>query len=255
MSWYLSGTVKKKHSITMYQGRPDMNRNSRANSNAWREGFSALISVARSAINAATSNDPLAVASIADQVNKLCALKRPNARNCFLSAMPTRAGDAVNVMIDHRPRKHAKVSKPREFDTIGFPGYLLMHSIGMTCSFHILSKGLYYLRLEAPRECRADCRTGLRVFLSRVELNVGPGEDAPFAGDDHHSYRRADLKTAKSRSYLPRSKYGREQVIELAMIMFARVFSEGNESLSKEGFGDLLRELFAAADAYHGARA
>lgn len=218
----------------------------------WREGFSTAISVARLAIQAAASGDTASVANIAGQLDALCILKRPNGRNCFLSAKPTRGGDAVNVMITHRPRKHAKVTRPREFDTIDVIGYLLMHSVGITCSFHILSEGLYYLRLEAPRESEEESRTGLRVFVSRVVLNVGQGEDAPFAGDDHYSYRRADLKAAKSRTYLPRSEYGRERAIELAIAMFGRVCPQGHEGLSKEGFGDLLRQLFAVADSYHG---
>ncbi len=228
-----------------------MRKRSHADSGAWSQGFSVTIAVARAAIQAAASRDAASVANIANQLNALCLLKRPNGRRSFLSVKPTREGNAINVMIDHRPRKHRKVTRPRELDTIGFVAFLLMHSVGISCSFHILREGLYYLRIEAPRESKGDSRTGLRMFVSRVVMNARPGEDAPFAGDDHYSYRLADLKAAKSRTYLPPSEYGREQAIVLAVAMFERVHPQGD--LSKEEFAALLREVFAAADSYHGA--
>jgi hypothetical protein len=226
-------------------------KKSHAASDAWREGLSTLISVARSALQAAASGDVASVAGIAEQLDALCLLKRTGGRRSFLSAKPTREGEAVNVMVAHNPAKHPKVTRPREFDTIGFIGHLLMHSVGISYSFHPLKEDRYYLRAERPRQ-KGQSREGLRVFVSRVVLNAQPGEDAPFAGDDHHSYRLADLRAAKSRTYLPRAEYGREQIIVLAVVMFERVCPHGRDGLSKDEFGALLREVFAAADSYHG---
>jgi hypothetical protein len=218
---------------------------------AARLTFNELITLAHATIEAATARDKASIVPIAAQVDAFCQLKRPSGRRSFLSARPTRAGLAVNVMVAHNPRIHRRVTRPREFDSVAFIGFLLMHLVGVTCAFHLLNKDRYYLRAEASRRA-GEGRKGLRVFVSRIVLNALPGEDAPFAGDDHHSYRLVDLRAAKSRTYLPPSEFGREQAIKLAVDLFARTFPGGVDGVTAEGFGVLLYDVFAASDAFHG---